>query len=91
MIGLNNKHIGQKLDLESGKAGKAQIIIPDLNIFTPGKYFVDLYFGDQFKFYECLYDAFQFTILNTDIYQTGIELKPEWNRIFIKNIQIKQV
>lgn len=89
IIGLNNKHIGQKLDLQSGGINKASIIIPGLNIFTPGKYLVDLYFGDQFRFYECLYDAFQFTVSHADVYQTGIELKPEWNRIFIKDIQIQ--
>jgi len=88
LIGLNNKHIGQKLELAAGKTGKASICIPGLNIFAPGKYLVDLYFGDQFRFYECLYDAFQFTVSPTDVYQTGIELKPEWNRIFISNIKI---
>jgi lipopolysaccharide transport system ATP-binding protein len=88
LIGLNNKHIGSKLELQTETNGKAYITIPELNLFAPGKYLVDLYLGDQYHFYECLYDAFQFQVPYYDVYQTGVELRPEWNRIFVKNIQI---
>jgi lipopolysaccharide transport system ATP-binding protein len=88
VIGLNNLHIGSKLDLKTGVLCTAKITIPNFNIYTPGKYLVDLYLGDQYRFYECLYDAFQFNVLPHDVYESGTELRPEWNKIFIPNIQI---
>jgi lipopolysaccharide transport system ATP-binding protein len=88
LIGLNNKHLGKSIALKTGKKGEAWINIPEFNIYTPGRYFVDLYFGDQYHFYECLYDAFEFNVLQHDVYKSGIELKPEWNRIFVSKIEI---
>jgi hypothetical protein len=88
LIGLNNKHLGQPLSFRTGSPQEAWIKIPQFNIYTPGKYLVDLYFGDQYHFYECLYDAFEFHVTEHDVYSAGIELKPEWNRIFIPNIEI---
>jgi lipopolysaccharide transport system ATP-binding protein len=88
LIGLNNKHLGQSLQFRTGSTQEAWIKIPSLNVYTPGRYLVDLYFGDQYHFYECLYDAFEFRVMSHDVYSAGIELKPEWNRIFILNIEI---
>lgn len=89
IIGLNNKHIGKKLSLSIGSDAEASITIPQLNIFAPGKYFVDLYLGDQFHFYECLYDAFEFNVQLHDIYNSGFTLSPEWNKIYFSQLDIK--
>lgn len=88
LIGLNNKNLGSKLELQTQVPGKASIQIPGLNVFAPGRYLVDLYLGDQYHFYECLYDAVHFTVTEADVYESGIMMKPEWNAIFVPNIQI---
>jgi lipopolysaccharide transport system ATP-binding protein len=88
IIGLNNKHLGKKLELKSGEPGEIQITIPSLNLYAPGKYLVDLYLGDQTHFFECLYDAFQFTIRSHDVFDSGVEPLPEWNKIIFKDMTI---
>ncbi len=88
IIGLNNKHLGIKLDLKVNEPGQVTISIPAFNIYMPGKYYVDLYLGDQVHYFECLYDAFSFDVLPHDVFHSGEELRPEWNRIFIKNMDI---
>lgn len=88
LIGLNNKHLGKKIDLQVGKKSGITINIPSLNIYSPGRYLVDLYFGDQLHFYECLYDALEFTIPPYDIFHSGREPLPEWNKIFIGKMDI---
>jgi hypothetical protein len=62
-----------------------------MNIYSPGIYLVDLYFGDGYHFYECLYDALSFTIVETDVFQSGISAKPEWNKIFFSDMEIKTI
>ena len=86
LIGLNNTHTGKKLKLRTGEKGRVSIIIPDLNLYRPGKYRVNLYFGDHYHFYENLYDAFEFTVPETDVYHTGNPMAPEWNQIYIPKI-----
>src|SRR4030095_9083083 len=88
-LGWNNKHIGQKLYLKTREIGQATIIIPALNIFSPGKYYVDLFFGDPHQFYECLYNSFEFTIIQDDVDKSGILLNPALNKIYIDNVTIK--
>jgi len=88
VIGLNNKHLGKKLELKVNEPGEVTISIPAFNIYMPGKYFVDLYLGDQVHYFECLYDAFTFTVLPHDVFNSGEELRPEWNKIFINNMDI---
>lgn len=89
LLGWNNKHIGQKLTLTTGKNSQAVISIPKFNIFAPGKYSVDLFFGDVHQFYECLYNCFEFIVSENDIYKTGILLNPELNKLYIENVTIK--
>lgn len=86
VIGLNNKHIGKKISLVTGEKAQASIVIPGLNIFAPGTYRVDLYLGDNIYLYECLYDAFEFTIELNDVYTSGKTMSPEWNKIVIPSI-----
>lgn len=88
VMGLNNKHLGKKLELKTNEYGEVSISIPGFNIYMPGKYFVDLYLGDQVHYFECLYDAFTFTVLPHDVFNSGEELRPEWNKIFISNMDI---
>lgn len=86
VIGLNNKHTGKKISLHHGQKAFATIHIPHLNLFAPGTYRVDLYFGDTNYLYECLYDAFEFTIAMNDVYNSGRNMSAEWNKIFIPGI-----
>lgn len=88
LIGLNNKHLGLKLSLKKGKQANATILLPELNIYKPGKYTVNLYMGDQFHFYECLYDAFEFTINPHDVFSSGTNMLPEWNTIYVPKMKI---
>lgn len=88
LIGLNNKHLGKKMDLRTNQLSKAAIILPQMNLFKPCKYRVDLYFGDGVHFYECLYNAFEFTVTENDVYNSGVALNPQWNSIFIPNLDI---
>lgn len=88
-LGLNNKHLGEKLNLKTGEDQYAVITIPKLNIFRPGKYVVDLFFGDNQHFYECLYNCFEFTIPEYDVYNTGLILNAEFNKIYIEHMTIK--
>lgn len=86
VIGLNNKHLGKQLHLITGEEGVVSILIPELNIFRPGKYRVNLYFGDNHHFYECLYDAFEFYVQETDVYHSGNIMSAEWNSIYVPKI-----
>jgi hypothetical protein len=88
LIGLNNTHLGTQLNVKTGVRDTLSIHIPDLNVFQPGVYTVNLYFGDNVNFYETLYDAFQFSIELSDVYSTGNTMRPEWNKIWLKNIKI---
>jgi len=88
LIGLNNKHIGKKLSLITGQDAEAWIIIPNMNIYAPGRYYVDLYMGDSYHFYECLYDAFEFTVKQQDIFLSGVEPDPVWNKVYFPNMDI---
>jgi lipopolysaccharide transport system ATP-binding protein len=88
LIGLNNKHFGKKLQLLTGKASSISIVIPGLNLYAPGKYSVNLYFGDSHQFYECLYDSFQFIVEESDVYGSGTLLEAEWNKIYVPQIDI---
>lgn len=88
LIGLNNKHLGQAIELRTGVASKASITIPNLNIYKRGKYYVDLYMGEPNHFYECLYDCFYFTLELTDVYHSGILPDPQFNLLYY-NVQIK--
>ena len=91
LIGLNNKHLGSNLNIQMGEKAKAVINIPRMNIYSPGTYLIDLYFGDGYHFYECLYDALSFTIVETDVFKSGITAKPEWNKIFFEDMEIKTI
>jgi hypothetical protein len=88
LIGLNNKHIGKKLDLRTDQLATATIILPNMNLYKPCRYLVDLYFGDGYHFYECLYNAFEFSIPENDVYDSGVNLSPQWNTIFIPHLDI---
>ena len=88
LIGLNNKHLGHPIKLKTGLTSKASIIIPNLNIYKPGRYYIDLYMGDPYHFYECLYDCFYFTVEPTDVYHSGNLPDPQFNLLFY-NVQIK--
>ncbi|HMK28002.1 MAG TPA: ABC transporter ATP-binding protein [Chitinophagaceae bacterium] len=91
LIGLNNKHLGTTINIQMGEKAKAVINIPHMNIYSPGTYFIDLYFGDGYHFYECLYDALSFTIVETDVFKSGTTVKPEWNKIFFSDMEIKTI
>ncbi len=88
IIGLNNKDIGKKVTLLLNEKGTATILIPKLNIYRPGKYRVNLYFGDHYHFREHLYDAFEFTVLEKDVYESDRILNPTINQIFVPGMQI---
>ncbi len=88
LIGLNSKHFGKKLKLVKGKTGSLSLLLPRLNLYAPGSYHVNLYFGDVQHYYECLYDAFSFTIEETDVYGSGHLMEAEWNRIYVPQIDI---
>ncbi len=88
-VGLNNKHIGEQLHLTTDGTGHAEINIPRLNIFAAGKYRIDLFFGDHHHFYECLYECFQFTVISHDVFESGILLNSDMNKIYIENTTIK--
>lgn len=88
LIGLNNRHLGQNIQLQTNKLSAASITIPDFNIYKPGSYYVDLYMGDDYHFYECLYNCFSFSITPSDIYDSGLLPDPQFNLLFC-NIQIK--
>ena len=88
LIGLNNKHLGIKLELQTGFEKEALITLPGLNIFAPGIYFVDLYLGDHHHFYECLYDVFEFNVTSSDIYNSGNAPAGQWNKIYLPEMTI---
>ncbi|MGZ8544109.1 MAG: ABC transporter ATP-binding protein [Flavisolibacter sp.] len=88
LIGLNSKHFGRKLALVKNRKRCLSLVLPGLNLYAPGTYHVNLYFGDVQHYYECLYDAFSFTIEETDVYGTGNLMEAEWNRIYIPQIDI---
>ena len=89
LIGWNNKHIGKKIQLKVNRPGELSILIPGFNIFRPGRYFVNLYFGDSSSnFYELLYDAFSFQVNHENVYNSDRLLNPEWNSLYIPNISI---
>ena len=91
LIGINNKHLGKKVSLQLNEEGEVTIFIPQLNIFRPGNYYVNLYFGDYYNFYECLYDAFKFTIIEDDVYKSTNTPDPTWNTIFIAGLDIYSI
>ena len=88
VIGLNSLHLGKKLDLRLQEEGEAVIKIPQLNLYRPGTYSINLYFGDAFHFYETLYDAVRFEVPATDLYGSGILPDPAWNLVHFPGIDI---
>jgi lipopolysaccharide transport system ATP-binding protein len=88
VVGLNNKHLGKRIDFKTGTEGKVTIRIPAFNINKKGKYHVDLFFGDPHHFYECLYHAFEFTVAEEDVYRSGTLPDAKFNSIFIPNLDI---
>lgn len=88
IIGLNSLHLGKKLNLRMNTPSVATVLIPKLNLYKPGRYTVNLYFGDAFHFYETLYDAISFEVLATDIYGSGILPDPAWNLMFFPGMDI---
>lgn len=88
VIGLNSLHLGKKLNLRLHTPATATVVIPKLNIYRPGRYSINLYFGDAFHFYETLYDAIWFEVPATDIYGSGILPDPAWNMMFFPGMDI---
>jgi lipopolysaccharide transport system ATP-binding protein len=88
LLGLNNRHLGKPLRLRTGSTATVTIDIPAFNLVRPGKYGVDLFFGDPGDFFESLYEAFSFTVRPEDVYHSGLLLDPAWNQVFIPNLDI---
>jgi lipopolysaccharide transport system ATP-binding protein len=88
IIGLNSLHLGKKLNLRLQTASVATVLIPKLNLYKPGRYSANLYFGDAYHFYETLYDAISFEVLPTDIYGSGVLPDPAWNLMFFPGMDI---
>jgi lipopolysaccharide transport system ATP-binding protein len=89
-IGLNNKHLGNSIDVKEGN-GIAEICIEDFPLFAVGDYWINLYFGDQGPNYECIENAIKVKIIGEDIYGSGRKLDTAWNRIVHKKISIKTI
>ncbi len=88
-IGLNNNLVGQKISLVNKGEGQVKIVIPAVNIYMPGEYTVNLYFALADEDYECLYEAFKFKIIETDVYDSGQLMGSEWNRIYYPDIKFE--
>ena len=89
LIGLNNNLTGQKVSLVTKGTGQLKIVIPSVNIYMPGEYTVNLYFALADNDYECLYEAFKFKIIETDVYDSGQLMLSEWNRIYYPDIKFE--
>ena len=88
LIGINNKHIGDKISLKKGEVASTIISFPVFPIYGEGEYFINLYFGDQEPGYEMLVDAFTVFIKTKDIFEQGRLMDPQFNKFFYDKIKI---
>lgn len=89
-IGLNNKHLNKSLNIKKGK-GIAEITINDFPLYGDHNIWVNLYLGDQGPNYEILENALQFKLLQIDVFGSGRNLDPNYNKIIHKNISIELI
>ena len=90
LIGINNRHTGKKFKPIISE-GKFSIILPKLNIYRPGKYFVDLYYGDSEDNYDTILEAFSFVLAESDFYNTGKILNPKLNLLAVPDVKFELI
>ncbi|WP_188049571.1 ABC transporter ATP-binding protein [Flavobacterium sp. GP15] len=89
-IGLNNKHLGNSIEIKKGP-GIASIIIYDFPLYASEDYWINLYFGDQGPNYESLENAIKVQVIGEDVFGSGRKLDTAWNKIIHKKLEIKKL
>lgn len=72
VIGINNLQLGLTLTPPNKPQGIIQIDIPQLLLYRTGRYYIDLYFGDNHQVFDVILNAVSFQIQKTDVYKSGI-------------------
>ncbi len=89
VLGLNNRFAGSGPFISRVSSGLVRCNLGDLPL-VPGTYSVDLYLGDEYRDFDAIFDAIDFSIERSDYYGTG-KLPPQgtgplrWNAEWILN------
>jgi lipopolysaccharide transport system ATP-binding protein len=86
LIGINNRHyIYDKINKEDVFEGKISVTIKQLNLL-PGKYKIDLFFGDSIVDIESVPDAIKFIVDESFEYEVVNRLDLKINKVFHENV-----
>ena len=70
LFGVNNRFVPAPLLPESVTSGVLTCWVDDLPLM-PGRYYVDLYFGDEYRDYDVIREATYFDVEASDVFGTG--------------------
>ncbi len=87
IIGINNKHLGVRLNNSVFNNGIFSCIIPGLPLYGNRTYFVDLYWGNNDECFDIVLDAFNFSVEPSDVYNTAHILDERLNTIIVPKIK----
>jgi lipopolysaccharide transport system ATP-binding protein len=88
-MGINNRHTGQKVGKTPIDAGTITIDIPEFKGYIEGRCSIDIYYGDLDNNFDVIIDAFQVSVLTTDVFKSGHKLDTYYNKFFDTTIQFK--
>ncbi|MEO6550168.1 MAG: polysaccharide ABC transporter ATP-binding protein [Ferruginibacter sp.] len=86
VLGINNLNYGQRFLSEPSTKKTIVICFEYFPIYGEGRYFVDLYLGNDMTDYETIKNAFFLDIRLTDVFLSGTPLNPNLNSIVVKDI-----
>jgi lipopolysaccharide transport system ATP-binding protein len=79
IIGVNNRDLGILLSKSRTHSGIIKFTIASLPIYGSGRFYIDLYFGDNGNNYDTLLNALSFQMIPTDLFNNGKLLNPNLN------------
>jgi hypothetical protein len=86
IIGINNRHLGQRFELNNNEEKTFSLIIDKLPIFKQGNYSVDLFYGNYNANYDTIIEAFSFEIEKRDVYNSAHLLADSINLVYVEEI-----
>ena len=87
VLGINNWIYGQKFISQPSPEKTIVINFKNFPLYGEGRYFGDLYLGDNETDYEIIKNAFFIDVRMTDVFLSGSLLDPVLNNIVIKEVE----
>ena len=86
VLGVNNWNYGQKFSSAPKTKYSISIEFKNFPVFGQGRYYVDLFVGENEFDYQVINNAFFIDLRMTDIFLSGNLLNPNLNNIIVKDI-----